>query len=71
MYSFLCALEQRCLDEISICRSGNWTFLEHHYFCLTEIDLLSRPRSERICADDLGAAVGLPWLVTDHHQDFF
>ena len=34
-------------------------------------DLLSGPRSDRICAEDLGAAVGPPWLVTeapDHQQ---
>ena len=26
MYSFLCALGQRCLDGICICGPGNWTF---------------------------------------------
>ena len=32
---------------------------------------MSGPRSDRICAEDLGAAVGPPWLVTeapDHQQ---
>jgi hypothetical protein len=37
-------------------------FLEHHYFCHTEIYC---PRSDRICAEDLGAGVGPPWLGTE------
>ena len=75
MYRLLCALGQQCLDGICICGPGNWTFLEHHYFGLTEIYCqgpgLSGPRSDRICAEDLGAAVGPPWLGTeepDHQQ---
>jgi hypothetical protein len=31
-------------------------FLENHY--ISYRDLLSRPKSDRICAEDLGAAVG-------------
>ena len=53
-------------------------FLEHNYFGLTEIYCqgpgLSGPRSGRICAEDLGAAVDPPWLVTeasDHQQRLF
>ena len=45
-------------------------FLEHHCCCLTEIHCQG-PRSDRICAEDLGAAVGPPWLGTeaaDHQQ---
>ena len=43
-------------------------FLEHHYFGLTEIYCQD---PGRICAEDLGAAVGPPWLGTeapDHQQ---
>jgi hypothetical protein len=37
-------------------------FLEHYYLLC---DLLSGPRSGRICAEDLGAAVGPPWLENE------
>ena len=66
---FVCALGQRCLDGICICGPRNWTFFGTPlFFCLI---LLSVPGSDRICAEDLGAAVGPPWLVTeapDHQQ---
>ena len=38
-------------------------FLEHRYFCLTEIYWLGPGLT--VCAEDLGAAVGPPWLVTE------
>ena len=44
-------------------------FMEHHYFGLTEI--YCQGPGLRICAEDLGAAVGPRWLSTeapDHQQ---
>ena len=70
MSSFLCALGQRCLDGISICGPGDWTFFGTPLFW-SYWDLLSGSRSDRICAEGLGAAVGPSWLVTeapDHQQ---
>ena len=64
---FVCS---RCLDAICICGPGDWTFFGTPLF-LSYWDLLSVPRSDRICAEDLGAAVGPPWLGTeepDHQQ---
>ena len=48
---------------------GNWTFFGTPLF-LSYWDLLSEPRSDRICAEDLGAVVGPPWLGTEtpEHQ---
>jgi hypothetical protein len=44
-------------------------FLEHHYFCLTEIYCQVPGLTESV--QNLGDAVGPPWLVTeqpDHQQ---
>jgi hypothetical protein len=49
-------LGQWCLDKMIFVGLATGPFLEH-YFCLT--------RSDRICAEDLGAAVGPPWLGTE------
>ena len=38
-------------------------FLEHHYFGLTEIYCQGPGLTESV-QEDLGAAVGPPWLVT-------
>ena len=77
MYSFLCALGQRCLDGICICGPGDWNIIS---FVLLKFSVrtqvcqgpgLAGPRSYRICAEYLGAAVGPPWLGTeapDHQQ---
>ena len=60
----------RCIDGICVCGPDNWTFFGTPLFW-SYWDLLSGPRSGRICAEYLGAAVGPPWLVTeapDHQQ---
>jgi hypothetical protein len=63
------ALGQQCLDGMFICGPVKLTNFGTPLF-LSTWDLPSGPRSDRICAEDLGAAVGLPWLGTEapNHQ---
>ena len=58
------------LDGFFICGPGDWTFFGTPLFW-SYGDLLSGPRSDRICVEDLSATIGPPWLVTeapDHQQ---
>ena len=76
---FLCVLGHRRQDGICIRGPRNWTFFGTPFVSLRftvraqvcQGPGLSGPRSDRICAEDLGAAVCLTLLWTeapDHQQ---